>query len=141
LLVALVALALRLTRLTNRPMHGDEAVNAVKFGDLLEEGFYRYDPHEYHGPTLNYLTLIPAWLGSAEKLAQVGEFTLRIVPVFFGILLVLMPLLLTRGLGKTVVILAVAFTAVSPAMVFYSRYYIHEMNGPAANWARYRQGT
>jgi uncharacterized protein (TIGR03663 family) len=127
LLVALVALALRLPRLANRPMHGDEAVNAVKFGRLLEEGFYRYDPHEYHGPILNYLTLIPARLGSAEKLAQVGEFTLRIVPVFFGILLVLMPLLLTRGLGAGAVILAAAFTAVSPAMVFYSRYYIHEM--------------
>lgn len=127
LLVALVALALRLPRLANRPMHGDEAVNAVKFGVLLEEGFYRYDPQEYHGPTLNYLTLIPAWLGSTEKLAQVGEFTLRIVPVFFGILLVLMSLLLTRGLGKPAAVLAATFTAVSPAMVFYSRYYIHEM--------------
>ncbi len=127
LLVALVALALRLPRLSQRPMHGDEAVNAVKFGQLLEEDFYRYDPHEFHGPTLNYLTLIPAWLTSAQNFSQISEFTLRIVPVFFGLLLVLMPLLLARGLGKSVVILAAAFTAVSPAMVFYSRYYIHEM--------------
>jgi uncharacterized protein (TIGR03663 family) len=125
--VVLVALALRLPRLNQRPMHGDEAVNAVKFGQLLEEGSYRYDPHEFHGPTLNYLNLVPAWLGSAQKLPQISEFTLRIVPVFFGVLLVLMPLLLVRGLGKSVVILAAAFTAVSPAMVFYSRYYIHEM--------------
>jgi uncharacterized protein (TIGR03663 family) len=125
--VVLVALALRLPRLNQRPMHGDEAVNAVKFGRLLEEGSYRYDLHEFHGPTLNYLTLVPAWLGSAQKLPQISEFTLRIVPVFFGILLVLMPLLLARGLGKSIVILAAAFIAVSPAMVFYSRYYIHEM--------------
>ena len=127
LLVVIVALALRLPRLANRPMHGDEAVNAVKFGQLLEECFYRYDPHEYHGPTLNYLTLVPAWLTSAQKLSEIGEFTLRIVPVFFGILLVLMPLLLTDGLGKPAAVLAALFTAVSPAMVFYSRYYIHEM--------------
>jgi uncharacterized protein (TIGR03663 family) len=127
LLVVIVALALRLPRLANRPMHGDEAVNAVKFGQLLEERFYRYDPHEYHGPTLNYLTLVPAWLTSAQKLSEIGEFTLRIVPVFFGILLVLMPLLLTDGLGKPAAVLAALFTAVSPAMVFYSRYYIHEM--------------
>ncbi len=127
LFVVLVALALRLGHLAQRPMHGDEAVNAVKFGQLLEENFYRYDHHEFHGPTLNYLTLIPAWLGSARNFSQISEFTLRIVPVFFGILLVLMPLLLTRGLGKTAAIVAVAFTAVSPAMVFYSRYYIHEM--------------
>ena len=127
LLVALVALALRLPHLAHRPMHSDEAVNAVKFGQLLEERFYRYDPHEYHGPTLNYFTLIPTWLTSAQKLSEIGEFTLRIVPVLFGILLVLMPLLLADGLSKPVVILAAAFTAVSPAMVFYSRYYIHEM--------------
>lgn len=127
MLVALVALALRLPRLANRPMHGDEAVNAVKFGQLMEEGSYRYNPHEYHGPTLNYLTLVPAWLTGSQKLSQIGEFTLRIVPVFFGFLLVLMPLLLTRGLGKPAAVLAAVFTAVSPAMVFYSRYYIHEM--------------
>jgi len=127
MVVVIVAATLRVPRLSKRPMHGDEAVNAVKFGNLLEEGFYRYDPQEYHGPALNYLTLIPAGLGSAEKLAQVGGFTVRIVPVFFGILLVLMPLLLTRGLGAPAVVLAAAFTAVSPAMVFYSRYYIHEM--------------
>ncbi len=127
LVVVIAALTLRAGHLAKRPMHGDEAVNAVKFGRLLEEGFYRYDPHEFHGPTLNYLTLIPAWLTGSQELSQIGEFTLRIVPVFFGVLLVLMPLLLIRGLGKPVVILAAAFTAVSPAMVFYSRYYIHEM--------------
>ncbi|MHC5059467.1 MAG: flippase activity-associated protein Agl23 [Planctomycetota bacterium] len=127
LLVVLAALALRLPRLAQRPMHGDEAVNAVKFGQLLEDNFYRYDRHEFHGPTLNYLTLIPAWLSSARSFSQVSEFTLRIVPVFFAILLVMMPLLLVRGLGKTAAITAAAFTAVSPAMVFYSRYYIHEM--------------
>jgi len=67
LLVALVALALRLPHLAHRPMHSDEAVNAVKFGQLLEERFYRYDPHEYHGPTLNYFTLIPTWLHLLPK--------------------------------------------------------------------------
>ncbi len=127
LLAAISALGLRVPLPAQRPMHGDEAVNALKFARLLEEGIYRYDPHEYHGPTLNYFTLIPARLGSAEKPAQVGEFTLRIVPVFFGALLVLMPLLLVDGLGKWAVIFAAALTAVSPAMVFYSRYYIHEM--------------
>jgi uncharacterized protein (TIGR03663 family) len=127
LLVALVALALRLPHLDHRPLHVDEAVNALKFGQLLEERFYRYDPHEYHGPTLNYLTLICARITSAQKLSEIDESTLRIVPVLFGILLVLTPLLLADGLSKPAIILAAAFTAVSPAMVFYSRYYIHEM--------------
>ncbi len=122
-----LALVLRLPRLEQRPMHGDEAIHGFKFGQLLEEGVYTYDPNEYHGPTLNYLTLIPARLESAKKLTEISERTLRIVPVFFGVLLVLLLLLMVDGLGPGAVACAAILTAVSPAMVFYSRYYIQEM--------------
>jgi uncharacterized protein (TIGR03663 family) len=127
LAATIVALALRLPRLQQRPMHGDEAVHAIKFEDLLERGVYVYDPQEYHGPTLNYLTLIPAWLTGAKNLAQVSELTLRIVPVFFGVCLVLLLLLVMDGLGTAAAVYAAILTAVSAAMVFYSRYYIQEM--------------
>jgi len=127
LAATIIALVLRLPRLQQRPMHGDEAVHAIKFGELLEDGAYIYDPHEYHGPTLNYLTLIPARLASATKLTQVTEFILRIVPVFFGVCLVLLLLLAADGLTPGTAIYAVVLTAISPAMVFYSRYYIQEM--------------
>jgi uncharacterized protein (TIGR03663 family) len=127
LAATVVALALRLPRLQQRPMHGDEAVHAIKFEDLLEKGIYKYDPNEYHGPTLNYLTLIPAWLTGARNLAQVSEFTLRIVPVFFGVCLVLMLLLVIDGMGTAATVYAAVLTAISAAMVFYSRYYIQEM--------------
>ena len=127
LAATIAALALRLPRLQQRPMHGDEAVHASKFGELLEDGVYTYNPHEYHGPTLNYLTLIPARIVSAEKLTEVSEFTLRIVPVFFGVLLVLLVLLVDDGLGPSAAVYAAVLTAISPAMVFYSRYYIQEM--------------
>ena len=60
-LVLGLACITRLLNLDTRPMHGDEAVHAIKFGSLLEQGSYTYDPDEYHGPTLNYLSLIPAW--------------------------------------------------------------------------------
>ena len=126
-LVMFVAVALRLPRLRQRPMHGDEAVHAVKFGELLETNSYRYNQDEYHGPTLNYFTLIPSWLSGIHKYKDLNEFTLRIVPVFFSLLLVLMTLLLLDGLGRMATIMAMAMTAVSPAFVFYSRYYIHEM--------------
>jgi uncharacterized protein (TIGR03663 family) len=127
LIATALALALRLPRLHQRPMHTDEAVLAVKFGELLEKNFYRYDPHAYHGPTLPYLTLIPAWLNSAKKLTEVDEFILRIVPVFFGVLLILLLLLIVDGMGTNSVVFAAILTAISPAMVFYSRYYIQEM--------------
>ncbi len=127
LAVTICAVALRLPRLQQRPMHGDEAIHAFKFGELLEEGVYRYDPNEYHGPTLNYLTLLPAWAGRAQKFADLSETMLRIVPVFFGVLLVLLLLLMADGLGRTGSVCAAVLTAISPAMVYYSRYYIQEM--------------
>ena len=126
LTAAAAGLFLRLPQLHHRPLHTDEAVHAVKFGELLEDNKYVYDKFEYHGPTLNYFTLIPARLLSQETLKGVDEFTLRIVPVFFGFCIVLLPLMLVKGLGKFTAIMAGGLTAVSPAMVFYSRYYIQE---------------
>ena len=127
LAVVLIAIAFRVPSLKRRPMHTDEAVHAVKFGMLLEDGFYRYDRTDYHGPTLNYFTFIPAWLTSAERLTDVDERIVRIVPVVFGFGLIPLFLLLRQGLGRDAAVAAAFFTAVSPAMVFYSRYYIQEM--------------
>lgn len=127
ILLALAAGALlRLPRLDIRPMHTDEAVHAVKFGDLLERGAYRYDKNEYHGPTLNYFSLIPAWLSSVRSLSDVSETMLRTVPAFFGILLIALVLLFPYA-GTTARVNAAILTAASPAMVFFSRYYIQEM--------------
>ena len=67
LAVVLLAAALRLPGLASRPMHADEAVHADKLGTLLEGGGYAYDPSEYHGPTLYYLTLPSAWLEGARR--------------------------------------------------------------------------
>ena len=127
LAILVIAAGLRLVDLGNRPMHCDEAVHAVKFGRLLERGEYTYDPHEYHGPSLIYLTLPVAWSASAETLTRITEFHLRVVPAFFGILLVGLPWLVRKELGYVETVSAAALTAVSPAMVFYSRYYIQEV--------------
>jgi uncharacterized protein (TIGR03663 family) len=128
LVVALgIALALRCALLDLRPMHNDEAVNAIKFGKLWEAGRYNYDPNEHHGPSLFYATLAIARLTSSPDFAHLTETKLRLVTVFFGIgLIVLLPLV-SDGLGRSAVLWAAFFTALSPAMVFYSRYYIHEM--------------
>lgn len=125
--IILFALALRLPRLAQRPMHTDEAVHAIKFGRLLEQGEYFYDYHEYHGPTLNYFSLIPAIFTSAKKLTEISESSLRIVPVVFGVILILLLRWLVNGLGWPTILFAALFTAISPAMVYYSRYYIQEM--------------
>jgi uncharacterized protein (TIGR03663 family) len=121
-----VALALRLPLLENRPMHNDEAVNAVKFGALWDHGDYRYDPHEYHGPTLHYLTAALCGLTNAPDYVHLTETRLRLCTALSGICLVLLLLTLRDELGGKAMVAAAVFTAVSPVMVFYSRYWIHE---------------
>ena len=64
LLLALVTLAafwLRTHDLDRRPMHADEANQAVKLGELLDAGRYTFDPSDHHGPTLYYAAVPIAW--------------------------------------------------------------------------------
>jgi uncharacterized protein (TIGR03663 family) len=119
-------LALRTARLDERPMHHDEANQAVKFGALLERGEYRYDARDHHGPTLYYLTLPSAWLRGQHTLASLDERTLRGVPAVFGAATILLLPLLFSGIGRTAGVTAAMLMALSPAMVFYSRMYIQE---------------
>jgi uncharacterized protein (TIGR03663 family) len=125
-IVIVLAAVLRLPALTERPMHADEAVHADKFGTLLEEGRYAYDSYEYHGPTLYYLTLPSAWLRGEGRYVEIDEATLRAVPALLGVLLVAAHVWARGFLGAPAAAVAALLTALSPAMVYYSRYYIHE---------------
>ena len=122
----LLAAALRFPALAARPMHADEAVHADKLGTLLETGRYAYDPAEYHGPTLYYLTLVSARLSGVHRYVDLDETTLRAVPALLGVALVVAHVAARGVLGPWGAALAALFAALSPAMVFYSRYYIHE---------------
>ena len=126
-LVTAGAFLFRAPRLDQRPMHTDESVHTAKAGELLETGTYVYDPREYHGPTLYYFALPFIWWSGVKTLADTHEWMFRIVPVFFGTALVLILVLVGRGLGRWETLCAGALTAISPAMVFYSRYYIQEI--------------
>jgi uncharacterized protein (TIGR03663 family) len=126
-LAALVAAAvLRFGRLDLRPMHHDEANQAVKFGALLETGEYKYDKADHHGPTLYYLTLPAAWIRGQKSLAGLDEITLRALPALFGWGLIALFLLLAKPLGRGAAAGAAVFAALSPALTYYSRFYIQE---------------
>lgn len=125
--VVLLGGALRFPHLNDRPMHCDEAILADKFGTLLETGSWKYDPTDYHGPTLIYLSLIPAWIVRIHHYVDLRECTLRLVPAVAGMMILLMPLLLRKCLGDLAVLVSMLLTAASPVMVYYSRYYIPEM--------------
>lgn len=125
--VVLLAAALRFPALSQRPMHCDEAVHADKFGTLLEGGGYEYDPAEYHGPTLYYLTLPSAWIRGQFSYVALDETTLRLIPAVFGTALVALHVLLVPFIGTGAAAASGLLTAISPGMVYYSRYYIHEI--------------
>src|SRR5687768_3225875 len=84
LLIFAGALAFRLPKLDTRPLHNDEAVNAVKVAELWRDHRYRYDPDEYHGPTLHYATLPFLSLSSSKGPDDLKDQTLRLAPVLFG---------------------------------------------------------
>ncbi|HQH52306.1 MAG TPA: TIGR03663 family protein [Candidatus Hydrogenedentes bacterium] len=125
--VAAIAVAYRVPRLGERTFHGDEAVQAFKAGqELYEDGEYEYNPEEYHGPTLYYLTVPALWLSGIKHFADSTEVHYRIVPVLFGLGTVLCLWWARDGLGRRATLIAGLLTALSPAMVYYSRYYIQE---------------
>jgi uncharacterized protein (TIGR03663 family) len=122
----LLAAALRFPDLASRPMHADEAVHAEKFGALLEGRGYAYDPSEYHGPTLYYLTVLPARLRGQSRYLEIDEVTVRLVPAALGVGLVAAHLAARGSLGAESALVAAFLAAISPAMVYYSRYFVHE---------------
>lgn len=118
--VLLLATALRFYALELRPLHHDEGVNGFFLTNLLRQGVYHYDPSNYHGPTLYYLTL------PFVALFGLTTFAVRSVTAAFGVATVWLVLSLRRYVGATGALAAAALVAVSPACVFYSRYFIHE---------------
>jgi uncharacterized protein (TIGR03663 family) len=127
LILAGAAVALRWPALEQRPLHNDEAVNAIKFGELWEKGTYRYDPHEYHGPTLHYASWALAKLTGNPPLSQFSEGRLRAVSLFCGVSLILLLPLFKGGISQRGILWTALCLAVSPSMAFYSAYFIHEM--------------
>ena len=132
-LIVLLALAVglgwfyRFPGLGLRPMHLDEAILGIKFLEFWQSGWFDYDPKDYHGPVLHYLTLGFAWLMGWSDPAQVTGDQLRLVLAVLGMGLVLVTLMITDALGRFATGVAALLVALSPMQVFYSRYYIMEM--------------
>jgi len=125
-LILLLAAALRFVDLGAKPMHGDEANQALKAAHLLETGEYAYDPFEHHGPTLYYLTLPIFWASGTQTLIASSETQYRLVPAVFGVICVALIVGLRGVLGPSGTLWAALLTAISHAMLYYGRYYIQE---------------
>src|SRR5579863_1791656 len=125
-LIAGAALWLRTRALSSRPMHADEANQAVKAGQLVESGYYAFDPRDHHGPTLYYAARVIAWCRGERTLAAMDEWTVRLVPALFGSLAVVLLYGLASPLGHWPALASAAWLAVSPPAVYYSRFFIQE---------------
>lgn len=118
----------RLPSLDSRPMHTDEAILGVKLADYAQSGHFQYDPTDYHGPALHQVSLLWSKIdGWSSDPAQWTESDLRMVAVICGLLLLLVTFMFGDVLGRLGLALAMLMSAVSPMMVFYSRYFIMEM--------------
>ena len=125
--IMIAAAILRLYHLSLKPLHHDEGVNGFFLTRLFREGFYQYDPANYHGPTLYYFALVAAYLNTfLFGKSGYSTFAIRLVPVLFGVATVWLVLLLRRHIGAVGALAAAALIAVSPGSVYMSRYFIHE---------------
>lgn len=122
LLAALApAACLRLYDLTVRPFHHDEGVNGWFFVKLWAKGEYRYDPGNYHGPTLYFLSLPFAGVAGGPS-----DAALRAVAVAASLATVALVTVLAPRLGRSGALAAALLLAVSPGAVYFGRDYIHE---------------
>lgn len=121
--VAITAIAVfwRFYWLELKPFHHDEGVNGFFMTTLVRDGIYKYDPSNYHGPTLYYIALVFA------KAFGFNTISMRASVAIFGVLTVVMAFFLKRYIGKIGSLTAALFLALSPGMVFISRYFIHEI--------------
>ncbi len=120
-IVTAIAVFLRFYDLALKPMHHDEGVNGYFLITLFRDGVYKYDATNYHGPTLYYIALF------FTKLFGLDTLPVRWSVAVFGVLTVVLIFFLKDYIGKIGSLAAALFIALSPGMVFISRYFIHEM--------------
>lgn len=119
--ILLVAFLLRWAMIEIKPPHFDEGINGWFADRMKQTAYYQYDPTNYHGPLYFYAVFAGQVLFGRELWA------LRLPAVLAGVGAVWLVLWMGRQwFRREAVWLAAGALAVSPAMVFFSRYSIHE---------------
>ncbi|NMB79663.1 MAG: TIGR03663 family protein [Methanomicrobiales archaeon] len=122
LLILITAILVRFWQMDLKLLHHDEAIHSWFSYELLTTGAWKYDP-SYHGPFLYYVTAgMFAAFGSSDLVA-------RILPCMFGTLLIPLVYCVYRldYLTKNQTLLASLFIALSPDMIYFSRFLRHDI--------------
>jgi uncharacterized protein (TIGR03663 family) len=120
LIVGFAAL-LRFFLLGIKPPHFDEGINGWFVDQMVKNGFYRYDPTNYHGPLHFYILFV------CQTLLGRNVWAIRLPVVLASIFAVHLTLKFEPFVGRRASRLAAIAMAVSPGFVFYGRYSIHEV--------------
>src|SRR4051794_40710562 len=120
LILALAAL-LRFFLLGIKPPHFDEGINGWFVDQMVKNGFYRYDPTNYHGPLHFYILFV------CQTLLGRNLWAIRLPVVLASIFSIHLTMKFEPFVGRNVSRIAALAMAVSPGFVFYGRYSIHEV--------------
>ena len=114
--IVLFAAALRLWDLDTRAFHHDESLHAYYSWVLSDQGNYQHNPL-MHG-TFQFVAT-----GLVFSVFGASDATARLLPALTGIAVVAVPLLLfRRELGEWGARIAAVLLAVSPGMLYFSRF-------------------
>jgi len=122
LIIFVSAFIIRFWQLDLKLLHHDEAIHSWFSYELLTKGSWVYDP-SYHGPFLYYVT--------AGMFSAFGDSDLvaRLLPALFGLLLIPLVYCIHRigYVSKNQTLLVALFLAISPDMVYFSRFLRHDI--------------
>jgi uncharacterized protein (TIGR03663 family) len=118
--ILLIAVIFRVALLDIKPAHFDEGVNGWFVDQMTSQGFYHYDPGNFHGPLHFYALFV------SQTLFGRDIWALRLPIVLVSIACVALVLAFQDHFGRRACELAALAMAISPGMIFYGRYSIHE---------------
>jgi predicted membrane-bound mannosyltransferase len=120
-LIVGLAAVLRFFLLGIKPPHFDEGINGWFVDQLVKNGYYKYDPTNYHGPLHFYVLFL------SQTLFGRNLWGLRLPVILVSAVCVWLTLKFEPFVGRNVSRLAALAMAVSAGFVFYGRYSIHEV--------------
>ena len=115
LAILVIAVATRFWDLGARAMSHDESLHALYSYYLYNGTGYQHNPM-MHGPFLFHASALIYFLFG------VTDYTARVVPAIFGVVLTFLPLLFKPWLGKVGAALTSVLLLISPALLYHARY-------------------
>ena len=114
------AVLTRFWDLGSRALHHDESLHAwFSYNYAIGKG-YQHDPL-MHGPFLFHLNaLVYALFGATDASSRYG-------PAFFGVILVMLPILLRPLIGRWGALICAFLLLISPSILYYSRLIRHDV--------------